>query len=250
MPQRPHAQPSGAADPCRTEWYEICDAVGLYVVDEANVETHGCFYVGDEGAISKQPQWEHAYVERASRMVQRDRNFASVLIWSLGNESGTSGAPPSPSLSLRSAALRCLPSRCTTIPPSRSAALRSGVPCVAPAYACARTGYGANHDAMAAWIRANDPTRPVQYESCGGAPCTDIICPMYPSWKLLRSLATVDGQARSARHPVRPCLSCGTAHCAARRIRTERVRAGRHVRACACVCAGGWVCGWMAVLLS
>ena len=74
--------------PCRTEWYEICDAVGLYVVDEANLETHGFFYAGDEGTISKQPQWAHAYVERVSRMVKRDRNFSSIIIWSLGNESG------------------------------------------------------------------------------------------------------------------------------------------------------------------
>lgn len=43
------------------------------------------------------------------------------------------------------------------------------------------SGYGANHDAMAEWSREADPSRPVQYESCGGGPATDIICPMYPS---------------------------------------------------------------------
>ena len=53
-------------------------------------------------------------------------------------------------------------------------------------------GYGpVTHEAMAAWVREHEPSRPVQYESCGGAPCTDIICPMYPPWRVLRAMDTV-----------------------------------------------------------
>jgi len=53
-------------------WYEICAAVGLYVVDEANLETHGFSSWGDEGYLSKQPSWRHAYLSRMTRMVRRD----------------------------------------------------------------------------------------------------------------------------------------------------------------------------------
>lgn len=66
-----------------TLWYDLCDELGIYLVDEANVETHGY-----GGTLSAAPEWTHAYMERASRMVLRDKNHPSVLIWSLGNESG------------------------------------------------------------------------------------------------------------------------------------------------------------------
>ncbi len=64
-------------------WYELCDEYGIYLIDEANIETHG---VWDD--LSNDPLWLHAYMERATRMVLRDKNHASVLFWSLGNESG------------------------------------------------------------------------------------------------------------------------------------------------------------------
>ena len=64
-------------------WYDLCDELGMYLVDEANVETHG--YGGN---LSDSPQWTAAFLERAQRMVLRDKNHPSVLIWSLGNESG------------------------------------------------------------------------------------------------------------------------------------------------------------------
>ena len=63
--------------------YELCDRYGLYVMDEANLETHG---VG--GQISNEPTWVSSFMERATRMVIRDRNHPSVVFWSLGNESG------------------------------------------------------------------------------------------------------------------------------------------------------------------
>lgn len=63
--------------------YDLCDKYGLYVMDEANLETHG---VG--GQISNEPTWVSSFMERATRMVIRDRNHPSVVFWSLGNESG------------------------------------------------------------------------------------------------------------------------------------------------------------------
>ncbi len=63
--------------------YDLCDEYGLYVMDEANIETHG---VG--GKISADCTWGPSFMERMSRMVMRDRNHPSVVIWSLGNESG------------------------------------------------------------------------------------------------------------------------------------------------------------------
>jgi Beta-galactosidase/beta-glucuronidase len=106
-------------------WYRLCDRYGLYVVDEANIETHGMVPMR---RLADDPTWLPAMSERVTRMVQRDRNHPCIIIWSLGNESG----------------------------------------------------HGANHDALYGWVKANDPTRPVQYEGGGAdSTATDIICPMY-----------------------------------------------------------------------
>jgi len=67
-------------------WYELCDLFGLYVIDEANVESHGMGY-GRE-SLAKDPSWKEAHLDRARRMVERDKNHPSVVIWSLGNEAG------------------------------------------------------------------------------------------------------------------------------------------------------------------
>ncbi|HEY3329709.1 MAG TPA: glycoside hydrolase family 2 TIM barrel-domain containing protein [Capsulimonadaceae bacterium] len=104
---------------------DLADSYGLYIVDEADLETHGM--KPDWFTISRAPEWESAYVDRAVRMVQRDKNHPSVIIWSLGNESG----------------------------------------------------YGSNHDAMAAAIRALDPGRPIHYESALTSPVVDIVSVMY-----------------------------------------------------------------------
>lgn len=64
--------------------YDLCDKYGLYVMDEANIETHG---VG--GQITNEPTWATSFLERGIRMVVRDRNHPSIVFWSLGNESGT-----------------------------------------------------------------------------------------------------------------------------------------------------------------
>lgn len=68
-------------------FYELCDRYGIYVMDEANIETH---HLG--GYIPQQPQWTHAILSRVQRMVERDKNHPSIISWSLGNESGTGPA--------------------------------------------------------------------------------------------------------------------------------------------------------------
>ena len=67
-------------------WYSLCDKYGLYVVDEANVESHGMGY-GKE-SLAHRKDYTHAHLERAKRMVQRDFNHPSIIVWSLGNEAG------------------------------------------------------------------------------------------------------------------------------------------------------------------
>src|SRR5436190_5759913 len=68
-------------------WYELCDRYGLYVLDEGNIEGH---HYGGRGAnrLMNDPQWKPAMLDRVERMVERDKNHPSVVIWSLGNETG------------------------------------------------------------------------------------------------------------------------------------------------------------------
>ncbi len=73
--------------PDNPRWYELCDLYGLYVIDEANVETHGISYAKDI-LPGSDPKWTKAVVDRAVRMVERDKNYPSIIIWSLGNEAG------------------------------------------------------------------------------------------------------------------------------------------------------------------
>ncbi len=70
-------------------WYQLCDKYGLYVIDEADIETHGFQPIGNWSQLSDDPAWQEAYCERAKRMVERDKNHPSILFWSLGNESGS-----------------------------------------------------------------------------------------------------------------------------------------------------------------
>ncbi|PSW21552.1 beta-galactosidase [Photobacterium sanctipauli] len=148
--------------PNHPRWYELCDEYGLYVCDEANIETHG---MTPMNRLSADPIWSHAYMSRYTQMVQRDKNHPSIIIWSLGNESG----------------------------------------------------HGSTHNAMYAWSKDFDPSRPVQYEG-GGADttATDIICPMYarvnstiedeavPKWSIKKWLSLPNEQ--------RPLILCEYAH--------------------------------------
>jgi len=133
---------------------DLTDELGLYVIDEADIESHAFW-----GSVCDDPRYLGAWVDRVSRMVLRDRNQPSVIAWSLGNESG----------------------------------------------------YGANHEAAAAWVRRVDPTRPLHYEGAirfdwtAGASVTDIVCPMYPSVAALVEHAT-SGRQRG------PLIMCEFSH--------------------------------------
>jgi len=140
--------------PNDSDWYELCDEYGLYVVDEANVESHAYLR-----SLCRDPRFAQAFLDRGARMVQRDKNHPSVILWSLGNESG----------------------------------------------------YGPNQDAMAAWIRRYDGSRPLHYEGAlewnwyRDHPVTDVICPMYPP------VADLVEWAESG-HGDRPLIMCEYAH--------------------------------------
>lgn len=67
-------------------WYSLCDRYGLYVVDEANNESHGMYY--GEASLAHREDYTHAHLERMKRMVQRDFNHPSIIVWSMGNEGG------------------------------------------------------------------------------------------------------------------------------------------------------------------
>ena len=106
-------------------WYALCDEYGLYVVAEANIESHGMGY-GDE-TLAKRDDYRQAHLERNQRNVQRNFNHPAIIFWSLGNEAG----------------------------------------------------YGPNFEAAYDWVKAEDPSRAVQYERAGYDGKTDIYCPMY-----------------------------------------------------------------------
>jgi len=68
-------------------WYELCDEHGLYVVDEANIESHGVDFA-PRTTLANKPEWRILHLDRTVRMVERDKNHPSIIIWSLGNEAG------------------------------------------------------------------------------------------------------------------------------------------------------------------
>ncbi len=72
--------------PQARRFYELCSEYGLYVYDEANIESHAMYY-GQE-SLSKQPEWEQAHMDRTMNMYLRNKNHPSIAIWSLGNEAG------------------------------------------------------------------------------------------------------------------------------------------------------------------
>jgi beta-galactosidase len=68
-------------------WMQLCDEYGLYVIDEANIESHGRYY-SLETTFANDKEWRAPHLERIQRMYERDKNHASVITWSLGNEAG------------------------------------------------------------------------------------------------------------------------------------------------------------------
>lgn len=69
-------------------FYELCDVYGLFVMGETDVETHGFANVDDLSRITNDPEWEQVFVERIERHIHAQKNHASIIMWSLGNESG------------------------------------------------------------------------------------------------------------------------------------------------------------------
>lgn len=136
--------------PDAPEWYDICDEIGLYVVAEANVESHGMGY--DEHTLAKAPQYALAHLERNQRNVQCNFNHPSVIIWSMGNEAG----------------------------------------------------FGPNFEAVYRWIKAEDKSRPVQYERAENNDYTDIFCPMYFGYE--------DCERYCNNNPKHPLIQCEYAH--------------------------------------
>ncbi|GAA2938134.1 beta-galactosidase subunit alpha [Enterococcus raffinosus] len=67
--------------------YDLCDEYGMYVIDETDLECHGFELTGKYDWISNDPKWGMAYVSRMVRMIERDKNHPSIILWSLGNES-------------------------------------------------------------------------------------------------------------------------------------------------------------------
>lgn len=156
--------------PQPVEFYDLCTKMGFYVVDEANIESHGIGY--GPASLAKQPVWKAAHLDRVRRMVERDKNHACVIVWSLGNEAGN----------------------------------------------------GVNFLAAYDWLKARDPSRPVQYEQAHLKwRNSDIYAPMYPNFDKVKKYAvSIPKEAekranlsakrlRKAR-PLQPLIMCEYAH--------------------------------------
>lgn len=72
--------------PNHPEWYKLCDEYGMYMVDEANIESHGMGF--EEESPAKDTTWQKAHLDRVKRMYHRSKNHCSIIIWSMGNEAG------------------------------------------------------------------------------------------------------------------------------------------------------------------
>lgn len=142
-------------------FYRLADKYGFYVVDEANIESHGMGATNqglekNPELIAKHPayleSWKEAHLDRTIRMFERDKNFPSIVTWSLGNEAGN----------------------------------------------------GQNFYATYEWLKANDSTRPTQYEGAIAYENTDIQAPMY--WSMEKMIEYVESGGS------RPLIQCEYAH--------------------------------------
>ncbi|TDD65886.1 DUF4981 domain-containing protein [Jiangella aurantiaca] len=161
---------------------ELCDEYGLYVVDECDLETHGFMYDDWRGNPSDDDRWRPAFLDRMARMVERDKNHPSVIMWSLGNEAGAGG----------------------------------------------------NLEAMYAWAKRRDPSRPVHYEGDPAYAYSDVHSRMYAS------PAEVDEIGRGSG---KPFVLCEYAHAMGNGpggLRDYQDLFERHDR-----CQGGFVWEWI-----
>ena len=76
--------------PNNIRWVKLCDKYGIYLVDEANIESHGMGYGKENMAFH--PEWDAAHMDRTISLVERDKNSPAVIIWSLGNEASNGDA--------------------------------------------------------------------------------------------------------------------------------------------------------------
>ncbi|KAK5460877.1 Beta-galactosidase (Lactase) [Exophiala xenobiotica] len=167
--------------PAQPALYEICDEIGLWVLDEADLECHGFYdtvarplnipeemnyarrkeltFAQAATFTSDNKKWQAAYLDRMTQLIQRDKNFTCVIIWSLGNEAF----------------------------------------------------YGCNHKAMYQYAKRVDPSRPVHYEGDMEAASTDMYSYMYPSVEKIISSARTEGVATDGSFK-KPIILCEYAH--------------------------------------
>ncbi|KAL4980812.1 glycosyl hydrolases family 2, TIM barrel domain-containing protein [Aspergillus desertorum] len=193
--------------PSTPQLFSMCDELGLWVMDEADLECHGFYdavarpldipesmdyeerkkltFAQAAEFTSNNPEWKAAYLDRAQQMVARDRNYACVVIWSLGNEAF----------------------------------------------------YGDNHAAMYRLIKQEDPSRPVHYEGDMEAKTADMYSFMYPSVSRITRLATEEGDEFT-----KPIVLCEYGHAMgnAPGALGEYMKAFRSHRRL----QGGWIWEW------
>lgn len=157
--------------PNDSAFYDLCDELGLYVIDEANIESHAYLR-----SLTKDPRWTSAIHQRVSRMVRRDRNHPSIIVWSLGNESGWSPAHDAAAAWVR------------VTDPTRPLHYESGY--TEREYEVG-VATGAPADKVSIW-------REPRFE-------TDVVCPMYPAIDDLVRWATTEP-------PTKPLIMCEYAH--------------------------------------
>lgn len=156
--------------PNDTHLYDVCDRLGMYVVDEANIESHAYLR-----SLTRQPAWGSAILERVSRMAERDKNHPSVIMWSLGNESGVSPAHLAAAAWLR------------RWDPSRPVHYEGGI----------------SERVIEAMVAGNEPDLPAILATTGDE--TDVIAPMYPPVEALVGWAT-------RFTPTKPLIMCEYIH--------------------------------------
>ncbi|KAL4950218.1 glycosyl hydrolases family 2, TIM barrel domain-containing protein [Aspergillus filifer] len=193
--------------PSTPQLFSLCDELGLWVMDEADLECHGFYdaiarpldipesmdyeerkkltFAAAAQFTSNNPTWRDAYVDRAAQMLARDRNYASVIIWSLGNEAF----------------------------------------------------YGDNHKAMYSYIKNTDRSRPVHYEGDMNAETADMFSYMYPSVARITRLANEEGDSFT-----KPIVLCEYGHAMGNapgglEVYMDAFRTHRRLQ-------GGWIWEW------